>query len=193
MSDLAAENGSPKAVDSDRMSHMPQIRLMHGFILLLGILAFVPGCSKPKAPTLTPEVTRVTTITPQGIVIQATLAALNPNSFDMNTQKVMASIKLGDRVRLGPVSMPHGVKLPSGQSTRITFDLNASWLQAADLALLAAMGPTVPYQVEGTITIGGERLNIDLPFKIAGEIGQAQLIAAGLRGLPTIPGLPSFQ
>jgi LEA14-like dessication related protein len=151
------------------------------------------GCSKPKAPTLTPEATRVASVTPQGIGIRVTLAALNPNDFDLNTQKVVGTIKLGDKVTLGPISKPHGIKLAANKSTNIDLDIEASWDQAAQLVQLAATGPKVPYEVEGTVTVGGESLNVDLPFKIKGEVSQTQLVAAGLRGLPPIPGLPTFK
>ena len=171
---------------------MSRTKLLQVLVTLVAVLV-LSGCSKPKAPTLTPEATRVASVTPQGIGIRVTLAALNPNDFDLNTQKVVGTIKLGDKVTLGPISKPHGTKLAANKSTNIDLDIEASWEQAAQLAQLAAAGPTVPYEVEGTVTVGGERLNVDLPFKIKGEVSQTQLVAAGLRGLPPIPGLPTFK
>ena len=97
---------------------------------------------------------------------------------------------LGNKVTLGPVSKPHGVSLPADKTTKVTVDLDATWQQAAQIAQLTSSGPTVPYEVKGEMTIGGKKLNVDLPFTIKGEVSQAQLIAAGIKGLPSIPGLP---
>jgi LEA14-like dessication related protein len=153
---------------------------------------FVLGCSKPKPPTLTPDSTSITSVTPKGIGVRVTLAAYNPNDFALTTQKVSAKIVLGNKVTLGPIEKPHGVSLPANSTTKVTFDLDATWAQAAQIAQLATGGPTVPYVVDGTVTIGGKTLNVDLPFKLKGEVSQAQLIAAGLNGLK-IPGLPMIR
>jgi len=172
---------------------MHHIKITQSLIVLLALLGSFLGCSPPKAPTLTPEVTRVTAVTTQGITIQLTLATFNPNSFDLATQKVTGTITLGEKVTLGPLTTPHAVRLTAGKSTSVTLDMNATWSQAADLAQLALAGTEVPYQVQGTVAIGGPKLNVDLPFKIKGQVSQTQIIAAGLKGLPSIPGLPSLR
>jgi hypothetical protein len=106
---------------------------------------------------------------------------------------VSATLKLGDQVELGPISKPHGVDLPANKSTNIVVEFQMSWKQAGQLTQLAASGATIPYEVVGNVTIGGEKLNVELPFTIKGQVTQAQLLAAGLRGLPSIPGLPQLQ
>lgn len=170
---------------------MPAMHRARFLALIVSLMSlFVLGCSKPKAPTLTPEVTRITSVSPKGIGVRVTLNAYNPNDFALTTQKVSATIVLGNKVTLGPVTKPHGVSLPADKTTRVTVDLDATWQQAAQIAQLASAGPTVPYEVKGEMTIGGKKLNVDLPFTIKGEVSQAELIAAGLKGLPTLPGLP---
>ena len=50
----------------------------------------------------------------------------------------------------------------------------------------------MPYTVDGTATVGGERLNVDVPFKLSGTMTPEQLQGAlmkSLQGLPAIPGL----
>ncbi len=148
------------------------------------------GCSKPQAPTLIPESTRISTVTPKGIGVRITLNANNPNDFDLMARGVKATIVMGDKVKLGPVEVPHGISLPAKGTKKLKLDINATWEQAAQVAQLASGGPTIPYVVEGTVKVGGKSLNVDLPFKINGEVSQTQLIAAGLKGLPSIPGLP---
>lgn len=177
------------------MSRMMMAMNRSTFLVLTAALtsSLVLGCSKPKAPTLTPEATRVTTVTPEGIGVRVTLNAYNPNDFALTTQAVKATIVLGNKVKLGPVEKPHGVSLPADSTTKVTIDLQATWQQAAQIAQLASSGPTIPYVVEGTVKIGGSKLNLELPFTIKGEVSQAQLIAAGIKGLPSIPGLPVFK
>jgi LEA14-like dessication related protein len=161
--------------------------------VLLSMFPLLVGCSKPKAPTLTPESTEITSVTPTGIGVRVTLSAHNPNDFALNTRNVKGTITLGNKVTLGPMEKPHGVGLPANKATSVSVEFQATWEQAAQLAQLATSGPTVPYVVEGTITVGGKSLNVDLPFTIKGEVSQTQLIAAGLKGLPSIPGLPVFK
>ncbi|MCL2824205.1 MAG: LEA type 2 family protein [Polyangiaceae bacterium] len=171
---------------------MLHIRIAQILLTLLCLLVVVPGCSPVKQPTLTPEVTSIREVTPRGISIRVTVGVFNPNSFDLSTQKIEATITIG-HVKLGPIAQPHGVELKAGTSTSVTFDVIADWVQLADIAQLAALGPSVPYQVEGTVSIGGKRLNVALPFKLTGEIQQSHFISAGLRGLPRIPGMPTFR
>jgi hypothetical protein len=40
----------------------------------------------------------------------------------------------------------------------------------------------VPYEFRGDVTLGGQSLNVTLPFSIAGQLTRAELIQAGLRG-----------
>ena len=168
---------------------MSRFKFLQAMFMVLGLVTML-GCSKPKPPQLTPEATSVTSVSGKGIGIRVVLAAYNPNDFDLNTRSVEGTIKLGDTVTLGPITKPHGVKLPANKSTNVELELEATWGQAVQLAQLATSGPQVPYVVEGKVTIGGETLNVDLPFSIKGEVSQTQLIAAGLKGLPPIPGLP---
>ena len=177
--------GSPDVAYDDPMNRATFLAI---WLCLLSLLTF--GCSKPEPPTLTPEVTRIQTVTPKGIKVQVTLNAHNPNGFALKTQKVSAKIVLGNKVTLGPIDKPHGVDLPAKKTTKVTVELNATWQQAAQIAQLASAGPTVPYRVEGRMTVGGEKLNVDLPFTIKGKVSQTELVAAGLEGLPKIPGLP---
>jgi hypothetical protein len=47
----------------------------------------------------------------------------------------------------------------------------------------------VPYVVEGTVNVGGESINVNLPFSISGTITREQAVNAALKSLPAIPGL----
>ena len=163
------------------------------FVALFSLLSLLMvGCSKPKPPTIKPDKTQITSVKPKGVTVRVTLDVHNPNDFALTVRSVKATILLGGQTKLGPVDKPHGVSLPANVSTKVDFDLEASWELAAELAGLATLGPTIPYEVDGTVNVGGDRLNLDLPFKIKGQVSQAQLIAAGLKGIPSIPGLPNL-
>ena len=176
-----------------RIGFVKGMAVLHSFLLtaLLSLLLCpLVGCSMPKAPTLKPESTSVTGVSLQGISVRMTLAVYNPNDFDLKTQAVVGTINLDNKVTVGPVTVPHGVTLAAGKSTSVTFDMNPNWQQAIDLVKLSAgSGPTVPYQVDGKMTVGGEKLNVDVPFKISGQVSQADLVAASAKGLPSVPGL----
>ena len=58
--------------------------------------------------------------------------------------------------------------------------------------LLARPTAALPYTVEGTVNLGGDVLNIDVPFHMDGTMTKDELIAATLHSMPAIPGLPTF-
>ncbi|MCU0693761.1 MAG: LEA type 2 family protein [Polyangiaceae bacterium] len=160
------------------------------FLLALGSMVVLAGCSKPRPPTITPDTTTITSVSPAGLGVRATLDVTNPNDFSLSTQAVTATISVGDKVKLGPVTKPHGVSLPANQTTKVEVDLAATWNQAAELAQLAVGELTIPFVVEGKVALGGKSLNVQLPFRIEGTVSRAQLLSAGIKGLPSIPGLP---
>ena len=66
------------------------------------------------------------------------------------------------------------------------------WKGLGGLASLAQAKKPVPYTVEGTATVGGESLNVDVPFKLEGKITPEQVQQALVKSLKGIPGLPGF-
>ena len=52
------------------------------------------------------------------------------------------------------------------------------------LASLAATRRAVPYVVEGKANVGGERLNVDVPFRVQGVITDELVAQAAMRSLP---------
>jgi LEA14-like dessication related protein len=165
-------------------------RTLFLFTLLLAVCALLLGCAKPRPPTITPDTATVTSISPAGLGLRATLNVDNPNDFALSTQGVSATLTLGGKVKLGPINKPHGVSLPGGQTTKVDVDLSVTWNQAAALAALATAGPTIPFEVAGTVKVGGKSLNVELPFRMQGTVSRTELLAAELKGLPSIPGFP---
>lgn len=151
----------------------------------------VLGCSKPEPPTIKPHSARLESVSPLGVTIEAVLDVHNPNAFPLKARKVTATLTFDRKIELGPVTVPHELSLPGGKITKLTVDIPASWQSAAELTSLAAGAAKIPYVIAGKVVIGGKNLNAEVPFEIAGTVSRAELVKAGLEGLPAIdfPGL----
>ncbi|WP_437816394.1 LEA type 2 family protein [Sorangium sp. So ce1078] len=159
--------------------------------LLLAAALSLVACSRPEPPTLKPEVAAVTAVTAQGIDLRVQIQAYNPNGIDLTTRSMKATVLLDGKIDVGTVTVPTPLKLPAKQWTRIDAPLSVKWQDLTSVAALAAQSRGVPYQVNGTVAIGGETLNVDLPFRLAGTITHEQLVTVignSLPGLP-LPGL----
>ena len=42
----------------------------------------------------------------------------------------------------------------------------------------------MPYDVDGTVELGGDSLSVDLPFQLSGTITHEQMVQAALGSLP---------
>jgi LEA14-like dessication related protein len=158
---------------------------------LLLLLGAQVGCSKPEPPTIKPHSARLKTVSATGVTLETVLEAHNPNSIPLKARKVTATLTFDKTVKLGPIDVPHKLSLPAGKITKLTVDIPASWESAAQVTGLAASSPKIPYVIEGTVVIGGKNLNAEVPFEIEGTVSRAELLKAGLEGLPTLnlPGL----
>jgi hypothetical protein len=56
------------------------------------------------------------------------------------------------------------------------------WTNLGALTPYALAGKALPYRISGTARLGGESLNLDVPFSISGQLTPQQVLAAGLRG-----------
>lgn len=163
---------------------------------LAGLLALAPaialplaGCKKPQPPTLIPQSAKVTNIDVAGIDMRVTFDAFNPNGYDLAVRKVSAHVVLDGKLDLGTVTADKPITLPAGQRILIEVPIQMRWNGAVGLGAIGALKKTVPYDVDGTANVGGETLNLDVPFKLKGEISQQQLVNATLKSLGNIPGL----
>jgi LEA14-like dessication related protein len=151
------------------------------------------GCSRPSPPTIRPEKVAVTAITETGIELQVELEAVNPNRVDLSARSVTAKVTLNGNYELGTITVPSGINLPAGKPTELDIPLTMKWNDLAALAGLASVKESaIPYTVEGTVTLGGDLIHADVPFRMDGSLAKDQLIAAALRSLPPLPflGLP---
>lgn len=159
--------------------------------LLLAAALSLVACSRPEPPTLKPEVAAVTAVTAQGIDLRVQIQAYNPNGIDLTTRSVKATVLLDGKIDVGTVTVPTPLKLSAKKWTRIEAPLSVKWQDLTSIATLAAQSRGVPYQVNGTVAIGGETLNVDLPFRLAGTLTHEQLVTVIGNSLPGLhlPGL----
>lgn len=148
------------------------------------LFATTAACSKPEPPRVTPKEARVTSVSPAGLEIRLELEAVNPNRFPLAVRSVTGKMTLDGRWNLGTVTVSKPVTLPPTAPTAVDASMALPWAEVGALGVLAASPRPVPYVFEGTLSIGGERVNVDVPFSTSGELTREELANAALRSLP---------
>lgn len=153
-------------------------------LLAVPVLAatLAAACARPEPPSVVPHAVRVSAVSASGLDFDVELQVHNPNSFPLAAEAVNGTLYGARDQKLG-----HGTSHPReaipGDSTRIVASkVHVGWENVVALAPLLA-AERVPYEFRGDVTLGGERLNVTLPFTLSGELTRAQLLEAGLRGL----------
>lgn len=145
-------------------------------------LAFASACSKPKPPTLTPRSAQVSAIKPDSVELSLVLAAHNPNSFPIVVNAVSASFELQDGTPLGSARSAASFTIPGQGDQDLPAKLDVRFGSLAALTPYALAAKAVPYRLRGSAQIGGDDLNVDVPFTIDGQLTPEQVMAASLRG-----------
>lgn len=153
------------------------------------IVAVAVACSKPQPPQLTPKEAKVTSVDLSGFDMRVKLEAFNPNGVDLSVRTVVAHVIVDGNQDLGTVTASQPFNLPANARTVIDVPMSVKWKNVGSVASIAAAKRPVPYTVDGTATVGGERLNVDVPFKMSGTLTAEQLQQAGMKSLQGIPGL----
>lgn len=154
------------------------LRLISLFVSIL----LVSSCSKPQPPTLTPRSAQVSGIFAGGVELTVALSAHNPNSFPLVVNRVAASLELQDGTPLGSATSSEAFSVPAEGDGTINAKLRVQLTSLSALAPYALSAKAVPYRLKGSSRIGGERLNMDVPFSLDGVLTPEQAIAAGLHG-----------
>lgn len=162
-----------------RARRAPAAALLTGAVLLISSSL---ACSRPKPPTLTPEVARVVAVTPRGLDLDVEVRVDNPNPFPLIAERVKGTVYVDGDHKLADGAATPGSSIPSRGSARVPSRVHLAWENLSGLGPLL-LRETVPYTFRGEVTLGGEDLNITLPFSLAGQLSRSQLLAAGLRGL----------
>jgi len=169
------------------------MRLSSMLVVRLALLSFAfafafAACARPEPPTLVAKQATVTGVTLAGVDLRLQVEAHNPNGFDLTARTVTAKVTLDGKYDVGTVTVPSGVTLPAGKSTMLDVPTSVKWTDLSQLVALAAANRPIPFTVAGTAAIGGEKLNVDVPFRIDGTMTPEQLGQAATRSLG-IPGM----
>lgn len=146
-------------------------------------LALAAACSKPKPPTLRPLGARVVGVTPSEIRLAVELEVTNPNGFPLIARSVDGTLTVGSGAELGRSHTDLTSSIPAGASANVTSEVSVGFQNLGALAPFVLSPLPVPYELRGSATLGGEKLNVSLPFTLNGELTRDQLIAIGLNRL----------
>jgi hypothetical protein len=147
-------------------------------------IVFALACSRPQPPTIAPERAVVTSIGPAGVGLSVELGVDNPNGIELSGRSVTAKVVLDGKYDLGTVSVPHPFKLAPRTRSHLVVPMSLKWADVSVLVALAAPNRPVPYDVDGTVNVGGDVLNADVPFHLSGAITHEQLVQATIHSLP---------
>jgi LEA14-like dessication related protein len=155
-------------------------------VLLVGTVLVLAACS-PKPPTITPERGVVTAVGPAGVELKVELRVDNPNSVSINVRAVDARVVLLKEHDLGRVTVSLPMELPARHQRRLEVPLSIRWADLPSLLLLAASRKAIAYDVDGTVALGGELVQVEVPFHLSGQITPEELAQATRNSLPGIP------
>lgn len=170
-------NGTTKATNT--LKNL-RARLVRTFALLW-VVAAVVGCA-PKTPTLVPQVARVLWVGPTGLRLAIEVDVHNPNSFPIVANAIEGVVELGSGATLGRgLAYPQGT-IPAEGASRVITQVDIQWQNLGAFAPFMMSAGPVPYVFKGQALIGGDDINIAIPFQVNGQLTRAEIIAAGIRG-----------
>ena len=158
------------------------------WLLLAVCPLLISACSKPKPPEVTPRSVQVSAITRVCVELSVLLDARNPTACPCVASSVTATIALQDGTPLGSGSSTEPISIPGDSTAPITAKLAVRFSSGSALLPYAMAMKPLPYRLSGTAKIGGEHLNVDVPFTIDGVLTPEQVAVAGLRGATKLLG-----
>ncbi|MEO7329503.1 MAG: LEA type 2 family protein [Minicystis sp.] len=150
------------------------------------------ACASPDPPKLTPVSVALTGISAASMDVNVKLDAENPNRIDLSARSVTAKLTLDGKIDVGTFKVVTPIKLPAQKTTRIDVPLSAKWSELATVISLGAQSRDVPYDIDGTVEMGGDTFHVEVPFHVKGTLTHEQLVNAALSSLPRLPGLPGL-
>ena len=152
-------------------------------LLLCGL---VTSCFKPKPVEIQPQSLQLSSIGPSGVNLALVLDVHNPNGFPITASAINAVIELSDGSELGQGSATPAFTIPAEGNAAVPAQLGMRWTNVALLAPYALGAKPMPYRVRGNARIGGQSLNVEVPFTISGQLTAEQVLQAGMRGAASL-------
>ena len=147
----------------------------------MALVIALGACSKPRPPTLTPQVARVVAVNAAGLDLDVQLKVDNPNSIPLTAQAVSGTLFVAENQKLAHGSSRPAHSIPARGSSLVQSRLHVAWEDVTSLAPFLAQ-ESLPYVFKGDVTVGSESFNVTLPFTLSGHLTRTQLLQAGLRG-----------
>lgn len=147
-----------------------------------GVAALAVACAKPQPPSVVPHVVRMSGVSAGGLDFDVELQVHNPNSFPLSAEAVNGTLYGARDQKLGQGSSRPREAIPAGSTRLVSSQVHIGWENVTVLAPLLA-AERIPYEFRGDVTLGGESINVTLPFTLSGELTRTQLLEAGWRGL----------
>ena len=163
------------------------MKLAGFFTVVILTVHFLAACGRPKPPTITPEKGELTSVGPDGVHVMLHLGVENPNRFDLSARSVTGRVVLDGKYDVGSVAMSQPFRLPAGQVTRMSVPTTFALRDLPAVVGLALSNRDLTYDVNGSVNVGGDSLNVNLPFHLSGEITHEQLLKATVNSLPRLP------
>jgi LEA14-like dessication related protein len=144
------------------------------------------ACFRPKPVEITPQSLRLSSIGPEGVGLAVVLDVHNPNRFPVSASAINAVLELQDGSELGQGSATPAFTIPAEGNAAVPAQLAMRWTNLALLAPYALNAQPLPYRLRGSARIGGQNLNLELPFTISGQLTSQQVLQAGIRGATSL-------
>ena len=157
--------------------------------MLFGAFASLAlGCARPEPPRITPRSADVTGVTAQGLGLRVHCVVRNTNRFDLTVQRVSVRLTLAGR-DLGVTELPSTLRLPTNTDVPMDIDVRAPWGDLPGIVAVTVFNENIPYRLDGTARVGGERLNVDVPFTLESTLPRRVLLGAASSATPGMPPL----
>jgi LEA14-like dessication related protein len=151
----------------------------HAALLVSALFA----CQKPTPPKIISAQPTSVTVDARGVSLGMELQLENDNGVDIPVQSVQTNVVL-DTVTVGPASIAAPVTLAAHKTTPVPITVPLAWPDLGAVASAAAAGRDVKYTATGTVTLGGDLVNVTLPFQAMGTIAAKDLARGAVDLLP---------
>jgi LEA14-like dessication related protein len=146
-------------------------------MLLGGLAALAVACARPQPPTITPRSAEVSSANSQGLGLRVHCVLRNGNSFPLTVQRVSVRLTLAAR-DLGVTQISSSLRLPTNTDVPMDIEVRAPWGDLPAIIAVSMFNENIPYRLNGTAQVGGERLNVSVPFALESTLPRSVLTNA---------------
>lgn len=157
-------------------------------LMLFALAALAAGCARPVPPRITPRSADVTGADSRGLGLRVHCTVRNTNAFDVTVQHISVRLTLAAR-DLGVTELASALRLPTNVDVPLDIEVRAPWGDLPGIIAVSVLNENVPYRLDGTARVGGERLHVDVPFTLESTLPRRVLLGAASNSTPGLPPL----